>query len=160
MLSNERPPGTPKSIKFDPVCVPSPVQAEGKKMRKIFSPNSSTGEFVNFISHNKQTLFNIKASSPRPVTDKGWVKSMRKNVFFQKHKSVDESVFESGKTEFEWKNRPDTGICLNTVDFSEFNGEILVTPSYAYCGCCRKGTAPISLRGKNMRPRLNLNKSL
>lgn len=115
---------------------------------------------MNFINHNKQTLFNIKTSSPRPVTDKGWVKSMRKNAFFQKHKSVDETAFGEENLISGWKCRPEAEVFLNLSDFSGFKGEIMVTPSYAYCGCCRKGTAPISLRGKNMRPRLNLNKSL
>jgi hypothetical protein len=89
---------------------------------------------------------------------------MRKTAILQKHGSFDLTTCEAEVqnkdfSNSEWKKRPQTGVSINLLDFSDFTGEVMVNPSYAYCGSCRKGTAPISLRGKDMRPRATFTKT-
>jgi hypothetical protein len=89
---------------------------------------------------------------------------MRKTAIFHKFMSSDTSrqLEDSTSTDNQgtsWKERPSTGISINSLDFSELTGEIQVNPSYTYCLSCRRGTAPISLRGKDLRPRATFSKS-
>lgn len=131
---------------------------------------NTTRDSINFIDHNKQTLYNITTLSPRPVSDNKWVRKMRKPAQFHMFTSSDfgfsgpssvENIFlepreKDATFKSTWKSKPETSVNINLLNFSELNGEVIVNPNYNYCDSCMKGTSPLILRGRNLRPRLKI----
>ena len=118
-------------------------------------------EYTNFIDHNKQTLFNIKTYSPRPISDNVWVKTIRKPAASQKFcalisekegSNLDNESTEWTQTKSLWKYRSNTSVTLDMIDFHNLSGELQINTNYTYCKCCQRGTSPLILRGRDRRP--------
>lgn len=154
MSNNERPPGNTNSIKFTPKLSLLPIGPKIKQRRRRSSFVLMEND-TNYIHHNRQTLFNITTASPRPVTDGQWVKSIRKSAAFQKSESFDAgdpSGSMENTSQSLWKHRPSTSVALESIDFSNFSGEISVNTSYSYCRACHQNSTQLVLRGKDLRP--------
>jgi hypothetical protein len=149
-------PGTPKFISFKPVVSSFLVVPEVKKRR--MPQLGCINEKINFVEHNKEALVNVKAVGSRPVAEQGWVKHMRRAAAIQRRKSMDDDRGEREKMsglrtvrDNFWKTRPEFNLTLQSMDFKEFSGEMTVDPTYSYCGCCKRNSSPLTLKGKDLR---------